>query len=66
MQRQPSARFIARRAAPILAPMKTPTRLLSCLLAAAFALALAACGNKGDLVLPDPPEPAAQAPAPAG
>lgn len=29
-----------------------------------LALALAACGNKGDLVLPDPPEaPAKDAPA---
>ena len=32
---------------------------------AALLLALAACGNKGDLVLPDAPEPApAEAPAP--
>ena len=40
--------------------MKAPIRALLCLLFAALALALAGCGNKGDLVLPDPPEAAAE------
>jgi predicted small lipoprotein YifL len=42
--------------------MKASLRaLLYCLL---LALALGGCGNKGDLVLPDPPEaPAEDAPA---
>jgi predicted small lipoprotein YifL len=43
--------------------MKPVFRVLLCSLA--LALAVAACGNKGDLVLPEPPEPAqGDAPAP--
>lgn len=38
--------------------MKASIRALLCSLLAAAALA--ACGNKGDLVLPDPPEPPAK------
>jgi predicted small lipoprotein YifL len=41
--------------------MKASFRALSCLLL--IALALSACGNKGDLVLPPPEAPAKDAPA---
>jgi predicted small lipoprotein YifL len=46
--------------------MKAPIRALrySPLLLVVLLLALGGCGNKGDLVLPDPPEaPAKDAPA---
>ena len=39
-------------------------RLRTALWFAAVLLALAGCGNKGDLVLPDAPEPEAPAEAP--
>jgi predicted small lipoprotein YifL len=46
------------RASPILARMNATIRALLCILL--LALGVSACGNKGDLVLPEPPEPAPQ------